>query len=64
MSKNQKAVDKLLAECHVIWAFSKEQFLEQKVEEHVPYVSFGGGGYVPKMYKDTFLKQFDKIMRG
>lgn len=64
MSKNQKAVDKLLAECHVIWAFSIEQFKEQMIKDHAPYVSFGGGGYVPKIYKETFLEQFNKIMRG
>lgn len=46
----QKRYDKLLNECGVFWAFSKEQFEEGKTPlgPGEKYVSIGAGGFMPK----------------
>jgi hypothetical protein len=49
-AKRQKNTDALLSECGVFFAFSDEQFHENKTpkEEGEKYVSIGSGGYMPK----------------
>ena len=55
----------LFKECGLFWAFSNQQFAENKtpLKEGEKYVSIGAGGYLPKGNVDTFLngmKEQDK----
>ena len=55
----------LFNECGLFWAFSNQQFTENKtpLKEGEKYVSIGGGGYLPKGNLDKFLdgmKEQDK----
>ena len=49
-SIHQSKIDSLLNECNVFWAFSNEQFNQNKVAlvDGDKYVSIGAGGYMPK----------------
>jgi len=55
--EKQKRYDALLKECKIFWAFSNEQFMENKTElkEGEKYVSIGAGGYMPKGYVTAFV---------
>ena len=46
----EKRLSTLLTECGVFWAFSNEQFEQNKtpLKEGEKYVSIGMGGYMPK----------------
>lgn len=46
----QKAMDQLLTDCSVFFAFSNEQFQKNKTPlmEGEKYVSIGAGGFIPK----------------
>jgi hypothetical protein len=48
----------LFNECGLFWAFSNEQFAQNKtpLQEGDKYVSIGAGGYVPKSNVDKFLE--------
>jgi hypothetical protein len=48
----------LLKDCKVFFAFSEEQFSENKTElkEGEKYVSIGAGGYMPKSYVKDFIQ--------
>ena len=50
--KKQSSEDtnKFMDECGVFWAFSNQQFLENKtvLKEGEKYISIGAGGYMPK----------------
>jgi len=48
--QKEYANTKLFNECGVFWAFSNEQFNENKTQlkEGEKYVSIGAGGYLPK----------------
>lgn len=48
--EKQGAIDALLTECGVFWAFSNEQFAANKVPlpEGEKYVGIGAGGYMVK----------------
>lgn len=55
----------LFKECGLFWAFSNQQFAENKtpLKEGEKYVSIGAGGYLPKGNVDLFLngmKEQDK----
>jgi hypothetical protein len=58
--EKQAAMNKLLAENGVIWAFSNKQFDESKVEG-VQYVSIGAGGYCPKDNVENFMQAFKQF---
>ena len=47
----------LFKECGLFWAFSNQQFAENKtpLKEGEKYVSIGMGGYLPKGNVDAFL---------
>lgn len=62
----QSKVDALLNECKVFFAFSNEQFTENKTElkEGEKYVSIGAGGYMPKGYVDTYLNGMKAIKKN
>lgn len=47
----------------LFWAFSNEQFIENKtpLREGEKYVSIGAGGYLPKGNVDEFTKGMDEI---
>lgn len=60
---------KLFKECGVFWAFSKEQFEENKTElkEGEKYVSIGGGGYMPNSKAEALsdgLKEIGEWFNG
>jgi hypothetical protein len=49
----------------LFWAFSNEQFVENKtsLKEGEKYVSIGAGGYLPKGNVDEFIKGMDEISK-
>ncbi len=61
-AKEQK-VSLLLKDCKVFFAFSNQQFEENKtpLEEGEKYVSIGAGGYMPKSQKENFNNGMDLI---
>lgn len=52
-------------ECGLFWAFSKEQFKENKtpLKEGEKYVSIGHGGYLPKSNLDKLVEGWDAIKK-
>ena len=63
---NQEVQEKnevLNKECGLFWAFSNEQFAENKtpLKEGEKYVSIGHGGYLPKSNVDKLIKGWDDI---
>lgn len=62
-NESQKRVNNLLDECKVFFAFSNQQFTENKTElkEGEKYVPIGAGGYMPKSYVDTYLQGMKDI---
>jgi hypothetical protein len=61
--KKQDAVNALLTECKVFFAFSNEQFAKNKtpLAEEEKYVSIGAGGYIPKGNVEKLTKGLDAI---
>lgn len=61
--KRQKDVNDLMEKCGVFWAFSKEQFDQNKtpLKEGEKYVSIGMGGYMPKGNVDEFIQGMKEI---
>lgn len=57
-AEKENRLSSLLAECKVFFAFSTQQFDENKtpLQEGEKYVSIGGGGYMPKSKVETFKK--------
>jgi hypothetical protein len=55
--KREEANTLLFNECGLFWAFSNEQFNQNKtpLKEGEKYVAIGAGGYVPKSNLDKFL---------
>lgn len=47
---HQEKINTLLTDCLVFWAFSNEQFTQNKtpLKEGEKYVSIGAGGYMPQ----------------
>lgn len=62
MEREQKQ-SKLFTECAVFFAFSDEQFQENKtpLQEGEKYVRLGMGGFLPKGKLDQFLEGMDTI---
>lgn len=56
--QEQVKYNELLNSCGVFWAFSNEQFLENKtpLKDGEKYVSIGSGGYMPKGNFDKFIQ--------
>ena len=61
--EKEKMTDDLLKKCGVFFAFSNEQFNENKtpLKEGEKYVSIGGGGYMPKSNVDDFREGMKAI---
>lgn len=59
----QEKVNQLLTECGVFWAFSNQQFEENKtpLQEGEKYVSIGDGGYMPKGNVEKLRAGFRQI---
>lgn len=59
----ENATNKLFEECKVFWAFSKEQFEENKtpLKEGEKYVDIGAGGFMPRGNYDTLIKGMKTI---
>ena len=62
-AEHEKKMSALLTECLVFWAFSNQQFDENKtpLKEGEKYVSIGGGGYMPKSKVEAFKKGMDEL---
>lgn len=56
-------VSQLLKNCNVFFAFSDEQFEENKtpLADGDKYVRLGAGGFLPKSKSKQFLEGFDRI---
>lgn len=54
--QKQDKVNTLMTDCKIFFAFSNQQFAENKTElqEGEKYVSIGGGGYMPKSQYQKF----------
>lgn len=63
---DEKKRSELFKKCGLIWAFSDEQFAEQKqpLENGDKYVSIGAGGYVPKSKVDMLLDGLAEIRKN
>jgi hypothetical protein len=59
----QDSMDVLFKTCGVFFAFSNQQFQENKtpLQEGEKYVSIGAGGYCPKSKAKTLLDGFEAI---
>lgn len=55
----------LFRECGLFWAFSDQQFAENKtpLQEGEKYVSIGAGGYLPKSKGDAFTAGMKEISK-
>ncbi len=55
----------LMTQCGLFWAFSNEQFTQNKtpLEPGEKYVSIGAGGYLPKGKLDAFLDGMKEISK-
>lgn len=64
-AQKEAKFSKLLEDCKVFWAFSNEQFAENKTElkEGDKYVSIGDSGYMPKSYVQLFLNGNKEITK-
>lgn len=62
----QAATDKLLDDCGVFFAFSNQQFEENKtpLNEGDKYISIGAGGYMPKSNANKFIQGMKDIEKG
>jgi len=58
----EKRMSELKKEYGLVWAFSKEQFNEQK-EEGKDYVALGAGGYIPKENAKPYMKAQDELLK-
>ena len=61
----QEAYNNLFTACKVFWAFSDEQFAQNKtpLAEGEKYISIGAGGYMPKSQRaalEAGMKQIEK----
>lgn len=63
--EKEKMTSELFEKCGVFFAFSDEQFLENKtpLKEGEKYISIGGGGYMPKGNYDTFKEGMKSITK-
>ena len=72
----QEAINKLMDNCGVFWAFGKKQFEEglakakQSMVEDEKLIDIGAGGFMPKSNKDKYIdgmiaigKAFDEAMK-
>lgn len=63
----QKKVDDLMTECHVFWAFNKDQLQEGMKKNPIgagdKYVSMGAGGFLPKSCVDKWLDGMKAITK-
>ncbi len=61
--EKERMTSELFEKCGVFFAFSNEQFNENKtsLKEGEKYVSIGGGGYMPKGNYDTFKEGMKSI---
>lgn len=61
--EQETKVSQLFKEVRLFWAFSNQQFEENKtpLKEGEKYVSIGSGGYLPKTEVDNFTKGMASI---
>ena len=62
-AEKEKKVNQLVTDCLMFFAFSNEQFQENKTpkEEGEKYVHIGGGGYLPKSQLNNWINGIDQI---
>ena len=58
-------VSQILSDCKVFFAFSNEQFAENKTElqDGEKYVSIGSGGYMPKSKIQNWMKGWEDLKK-
>jgi hypothetical protein len=66
--EREDSTNKLFKDCGVFWAFSKEQFQENKtpLKEGEKYVDIGAGGFIPQGNVDMLtkgMKEIDKVFK-
>lgn len=61
--EQEDKISQLFKDCSVFFAFSNEQFEQNKtpLQEGEKYVSAGAGGYMPKGQVDNYLNGMDAI---
>ncbi len=61
--EKEKAIDNLIKDCLMFFAFSNEQFQENKtpLNDGEKYVSVGMGGYMPKSKVEQYLQGIKEI---
>lgn len=64
-AEKEARVSQILKDCKVFFAFSNEQFVENKTElqEGEKYVSIGAGGYMPKSQVENWLKGWEELKK-
>jgi len=64
--ENETKLDLLFKECGVFFAFSNDQFNENKtpLADGDKYVSMGAGGYLPKSKVDAYIQGSKDINKG
>ena len=65
-TEHETRLNALLTECLVFWAFSNQQFQENKtpLQEGEKYVSIGVGGNMPKSKVDQFNQGMKILAHG
>lgn len=61
--EEKQKIDALITECKMFFAFSAEQFHQNKtpLQEGEKYISFGMGGYMPKSNYEKWKTESKKI---
>lgn len=63
--KREDDTNELMTSLGVFWAFSNQQFNENKtpLQEGEKYVDIGSGGFIPKHNVDAFMDGMEKIAK-
>lgn len=61
--QHQEKASAIMDKYGVFWAFSNQQFTENKtpLKDGDKYVSIGAGGYMPKSNLDSFLSELETV---
>ena len=64
-TESQSKMDALITECSVFFAFSNEQFVENKtpLQDGEKYVRLFGGGFIPRSQVKAFTEGLKEINR-
>lgn len=64
--QKEESIEKLIKDCNVFFAFSKEQFNENKtpLKDGEKYKSIGAGGYIPASKSTDFVFGLERIQKN